>query len=278
MNRTARRRLAQETAAAVTSGGYQHAGGWVELAPAIAAARRATHLHLPGEVPSPEGGDRGRGGSGDMVVEVTGETTLAAARRLWSSGRAPAALNFASAKHPGGGWSSGALAQEETLARASALVTCLEQAPAFYDAHRAQRHPLYTDRVICSPDVPVFRDDAGTLLAAPYPVTFLTAAAPNAGALAKRSDWDGAIASTLAQRAHQVLTVAASHGHRTMVLGAWGCGVFRNDPHVVAHAFGSLLSSAFAGRFRHVTFAVYDPAPGAPTRAAFREVLRPLTW
>src|SRR5579859_1522373 len=69
-------------------------------------------------------------------------------------------------------------------------------------------------------------------------------------------------------RAARVLAVAAAHGHRTLVLGAWGCGVFRNDPAVVAAAFAALLARA-SGRFDHVVFAVLDHQHGAPTHAAF---------
>ncbi len=52
---------------------------------------------------------------------------------------------------------------------------------------------------------------------------------------------------------------SAVAGHRTLLLGGWGCGVFRNDPALVADAFGVLLSSdRFSGAFDHVTFAVFD--------------------
>jgi hypothetical protein len=62
VTRAARQRLAQDTAAVVAAGGYRHADGWVELAPAIDAARRATHLHLPGEALRPLSGLRGGDG------------------------------------------------------------------------------------------------------------------------------------------------------------------------------------------------------------------------
>jgi uncharacterized protein (TIGR02452 family) len=283
------RRIARETEAIVDAGGYRvgGAGPWVDLAGATAAAREGSHLHPPGES-APPAPPPLPAAAGPATIEVTGETTLEAARRLHRDAGAPVApvacLNFASAHHPGGGWRAGARAQEESLARASALATCLEAVPEFYAFHRDQRHPIYSDRVICSPAVPVFRDDGGTLLDEPYPVTFLTAAAPNAGALRDRSrsaqgdaDGDGAeVAETLRRRARQVLAVAAGHGHRRLVLGAWGCGVFRNDPRTVAGAFADLLGSpggAFARSFAHVTFAVYDPGPAAPTRAAFERAL-----
>jgi uncharacterized protein (TIGR02452 family) len=120
--------------------------------------------------------------------------------------------------------------------------------------------------VIYSPRVPVFRDDDGTLLPAPYEVSFLTAAAPNRGAVpASRA---GQVASMLAVRARRVLAVASAHGHRRLVLGAWGCGVFRNDPAVVADAFAVALADS-PGWFDEVVFAVLDRTKNTPVRNAF---------
>ena len=71
--------------------------------------------------------------------------------------------------------------------------------------------------------------------------------------------------------AARVLTVAAAHRHRSLVLGAWGCGVFGNDPAVVAAIFAGLVPSA--GWFERIVFAVYDRQPGTPTFTAFARAL-----
>ncbi len=85
------------------------------------------------------------------------------------------------------------------------------------------------------------------------------------------------VPEALASRAERVLEVAAAHGNRRMVLGAWGCGVFRNDPAQVAGAFRALLrgDGRFASRFAHVVFAVLDRRPDSPTRAAFAAAFDP---
>ncbi|MEU4717179.1 TIGR02452 family protein [Micromonospora purpureochromogenes] len=147
-----------------------------------------------------------------------------------------------------------------------ALAASLRTAPEFYAYHRARPDPVYSDRVIHSPEVAVFREDSGRLIA-PYPVAFLTAAAPNAGALREPVDLPG----VLRRRAGRVLGVALAHGHRRLVLGAWGCGVFRNDPRQVAAAFADLLGPGrpYAGRFDLVVFAVPDPTNRGPFAAAF---------
>ena len=54
-----------------------------------------------------------------------------------------------------------------------------------------------------------------------------------------------------------------------------GCGVFRNDPAVVATAFAAQLARA-RGQFDHVVFAVLDRQHGTPTHAAFARSLSPL--
>ncbi|MEH0827509.1 MULTISPECIES: TIGR02452 family protein [unclassified Micromonospora] len=247
MDRTERAALAAETDRLVAEGRY---------GPVPAAT-----LHLPDE-PLREPGP-----AGPSTVEVTDETSLAATRRLAGTGDGRVAcLNFASAKKPGGGYATGAHAQEESLARSSALVASLRTAPEFHAYHRARPDPVYSDRVVHSPDVPVFRDDAGRLIP-PYRVAFLTAAAPNAGALREPVDLPG----VLRRRAGRVLGVALAHGHRRLVLGAWGCGVFRNDPRQVAAAFADLLGPdrPYAGRFDLVVFAVPDATNRGPFAAAF---------
>ena len=128
--------------------------------------------------------------------------------------------------------------------------------------------------MIWSPDVPVHRGDDGRLLAEPFPVSFLTSAAPNAGeALRRDPSARSRIRRVLHERAERVLAVAAHHGARRLVLGAWGCGVFRNDPGEVAGAFHSHLTGggAFSSAFERVTFAIWDRSPGSVNRAAFAE-------
>jgi uncharacterized protein (TIGR02452 family) len=212
--------MATETMAIIEAGGYRSpAGRDVRIGGGVRDAVAGTRLYLPDEtIPAPP-----RQGDEGPVTEVTNETSLSAARRL---GPGTACLVFASAKNPGGGFLSGAQAQEESIARSSALPPCLAAAGEFYSFHRRQGDLRYSDRVIYSPHVPVFRADDGTLLDEPYTVSFLTAAAPNLGAItASQPASAPAVPRTLATRAARVLAVAAARGHRKLVLGAWGCGV-----------------------------------------------------
>ncbi|MFJ2805771.1 TIGR02452 family protein [Kitasatospora sp. NPDC087271] len=255
-------------------GSYRAAGGeLVTVGEQLAAARAGTVSYAPpaldallrGGGPGP-----GPGGPGGPVgaVEVTAEGSIEAARRLVEGGAGPVGvLNFASARNPGGGYLRGARAQEEDLCRSALLYTCLLEAPDYYEAHRASADLRYSHRVIVSPDVPVIRGRGGDLLARPYPVTFLTSPAPNAGQLERRSA-DVDVRGVLAERAVRVLAAAARHEVRTLVLGAWGCGVFRNDPAQVAEAFEGALSR-YGAAFERVVFAVWDRSPVSANRAAF---------
>jgi uncharacterized protein (TIGR02452 family) len=274
MSRQQRAEIARHTDQIVQEGRYvTRAGVEVDIARGIAAAVHGTVLHRPDQVHH-----NGNQGPAPTRIEVTDETTLAAARRLAESGSDPVAcLNFASAFKPGGGYRAGAQSQEESLARSSALVACLTAAPEFYEFHAANRGDArYSDRIIYSPDVPVFRDDAGGLLQRPYRVAFLTSAAPNASAITE-PDVLAELPDILLRRAGKVLAVARQHGHSRLVLGAWGCGVFGNKPSTVAGAFARLLGNGgpFARTFSHIVFAILDEPNGERITAFHRVFTRP---
>ncbi|HEY1180438.1 MAG TPA: TIGR02452 family protein [Phytomonospora sp.] len=253
------REIARRTVEIADAGAYETPSGARMLVDTAGAAAE-TRMYAPDIALRP------KGSTAVPVVEVTAESTLEAARRL-----APdvACLVFASAKNPGGGFLGGAQAQEESVARASGLYRCLLTEPDFYAYHRSQGDLRYSDRVIHSPAVPVFRDDKGRLLEEPYEAAFLTAAAPNLGAILRNApELAGSVPDVLARRAKRVLTVAAAHGHRVLVLGAWGCGVFRNEPVTVAEAFKGALAEV--PYFDRVVFAIYG---GGAVLEEFADVL-----
>ncbi|WP_036661502.1 TIGR02452 family protein [Paenibacillus sp. PAMC 26794] len=210
-------------------------------------------------------------------IEVTGETTLGAASRLTvAEGREDVVcLNFASAKNPGGGFLGGSQAQEESLARATGLYPCVAQMDEMYEYNRKQRSGLYSNYMIYSPDVPVIRDDEDRLLDQYYVSSFITAPAVNAGVVKERGEADDLqIESVMKERIRYILDVAATNGHRTIVLGAYGCGVFRNEPAVVAKYFHDVLvGEGFKDSFARIVFAVYDRSAGQRTLKAFQHFL-----
>ncbi len=110
----------------------------------------------------------------------------------------------------------------------------------------------------------------GTITYARAMLSVITAPAPNAGAI-DASD-RAHLHDALVRRAGIVLEIGARHAHTTLVLGAWGCGVFRNDARAVANVFRDHLASRFAAAFERVVFAVWDTTPARTTFETFREV------
>lgn len=246
--------MGKEAVRIIENGGYLAPSGTFRLLDAeISAARENTVTYVP-----KDDVQRGTSATFDTVFEVMNETTLSASRRLLAAGYRVAALNFASATNPGGGFLNGARAQEESLCRSSALYTCLV-GHKMYDANRQARDPFYLDYVLYSPDVPVFRGDDDRLLETPYLCTFLTAAAVNVKNLRQKApEREREIPAVMARRIQKVLAVAARHGDDALVLGAWGCGAFGNDTNVIAGLFRDALTGDFKGQFAHITFAVLD--------------------
>ncbi|WP_419720007.1 TIGR02452 family protein [Paenibacillus illinoisensis] len=279
--RSGRARIAQETLAILEEG--QYINGYdrrVSIDEDLKRAIQGSVLYRPDELPALREQVRqlqAAPKSAAAQIEVTGETTLAAASRLVvDEGRTDVVcLNFASAKNPGGGFLGGSQAQEESLARASGLYPCISQMNEMYDHNRKLRTCLYSDYMIYSPDVPVIRDDEDRLLAQYYTTAFITAPAVNAGVVKEREQADDQqIESVMKERIRYILDVAAMNGHRTLVLGAYGCGVFRNDPVDVARYFRDVLvQENFRQSFERIVFAVLDRSAGQRIIKAFQEQL-----
>lgn len=276
MNRNQRRQLAEETVRIVKAGCYTNAAGRrVDVADDVARAVKQTTLHAPESLELLASRPIEPANT-ETAFEVCNETTLAVARRLVvDRGLSNVlALNFASAKHAGGGFLGGSQAQEESLARSSALYETLLAAPDYYRRNLACGSALYTHHMILSRDVPVFRDDDGGLLDAPYNVSYLTAPAVNAGAVRKNQPKQvSKIGPTMRRRIELVLTVCAAEGFRHLVLGAWGCGVFHNEPTDIAEMFASYLigDGRFSSCFETIVFAVLDGTTDKRIIGPFRE-------
>lgn len=174
-------------------------------------------------------------------------------------------LNFANPVSPGGGVRRGANAQEEDLCRKSSLLHSLESKSArpYYEAHRKLDHELATDAMLLSPEVEIFRGNGNLLLPETTVVAVLTCAAPairfETQPVAKKE-----LEELLYNRIMGMLHVAAHEGYSYLVLGAWGCGAFGNDPDMVSDMFYKALKDFRCGRlrekdkFRQIVFAVLD--------------------
>jgi uncharacterized protein (TIGR02452 family) len=248
---------------AAQNGYYLNSSGekvdWARLVNAACAAKRSIPPDAPLSTAQPRSFPETR-------VQVTNETTLGASLRLVESGLRPVALNFANGIHPGGGFLGGAKAQEEVLCRSSALYRTLVDDP-MYEEHRKRPRPDSTDWAIYSPDVPVFRKDDGTELDQPWLLSFITCAAPVASRIGQPESGD-----LLQRRIQRVFSIAQAFGHSSLVLGAWGCGAFRNDTHRTAVDFRQALENEFRGAFSDIVFAITDWSPERKFLGPFRDV------
>ena len=250
INRDLAVQLGEEAVAISKAGKYVGPAGPVDISTGVKACVQATvHYTADHGHPSPATGPH------TTTYEVTNETTLSAHQRHLAKGHKVVSLNFAAATNPGGGLLTGARAQEEYLCRSSALYLSIKDSP-MYAYHRREGHKRYSDAMIYSPDVPVFRDDEHGLLPTPYLASFITSAAPLTKHLHPAELVH--LPETLRLRIQKFLTVAQAHGHDSLVLGAWGCGAFGNNGNLVADLFHKALTQDFAGAFKEVTFAIVD--------------------
>ncbi len=275
LSRTKRVLTAQETMQILEAGSYRCSrGDEVTIREDLAEAIASSVLYRPDEKLSMAQESKGR----RATIEVTGESRLDAARRLIVEEKRTntVCLNFASAKNPGGGFLNGAQAQEESLSRASGLYPCIVQMQEMYSHNRQLKTCLYSDYMIWSPKVPVFRDGEDRLLDQPYLLSFITAPAVNAGVVREREgDNASLIESVMLERIRKILRVAMLHGQNTIVLGAYGCGVFRNRAADVADYFAKLLfEEGYDQFFERIVFAVLDHSARQENLRAFQERFR----
>ncbi len=272
MNNPNRKELAQETLQIIETGNYRNnLGETVSIKNETDFAVENSNLFRTEDFPSEFNLTKI---AGETRIEVTDETTLEAAKRICKENENanPFVLNFASAKNPGGGFLGGAQAQEESLARSSSLYPCLTANFEMYQYNRKGDSCLYSDWMIYSPQVPVFRNDDGSLTAKPYLVSFLTSPAVNAGVVKQReTNKIHLIEETNRERARKFLWIANQNNHRILILGAWGCGVFQNEPQMIARIFDELLKGEFANCFERVIMAIYDKTPTRKILQAFVE-------
>lgn len=217
-----------------------------------------------------ESAKKGTASLSDTVVENI--STVEAIRRLAAQGRENiGVLNFASAKNPGGGFINGAMAQEESLAASSTLYRTLTANEEYYRENRAHRSMIYTDYAIYSPDVVFFRD-GNFKLAEPVKASVLTLPAVNMGQVMQKGEDTAKAKSAMKRRMKLALAIFARQGAKNLVLGAYGCGVFRNDPWDIAAWWEEHLESGLGDLFDSVFHAVLDRSRDGTCIKAFLKI------
>jgi uncharacterized protein (TIGR02452 family) len=188
-----------------------------------------------------------QGNQHDTQLRLWNTDSVTAAQDLAGGGFTTAILNMATPKKPGGGVRKGALAQEECLFRSSNLIHTL----------REDFYPLGEQEGIYTSDALFIKDVNHQLYPTPFYADVITVPAVNLNPqvdIPPPTD----LHRTPVEKAHLALGLAAMHQVDALVLGAWGCGVFKNDPELMAKMLLALVLGPYEGVFQEVVFAIID--------------------
>lgn len=220
------------------------------------------------------------GSSALPEVAVWNSDSIDAGKRLQDEGYNVAVLNLASHRNPGGGVMNGSAAQEESLFRRTNLFRSMYQFAPYAEEYglKRSRYQYPLDRRnggVYTPGATVIRDAQLRLLAKPYRLSFVAVPAVAHPDLTRDGLLTDAMADLTRQKMRTIFRIAAHHGHDALVLGAFGCGAFRNPPRHIAQLFKEVMQETeFAGRFRKIVFAILEDrnAPRGGNLQPFRAV------
>ena len=168
-------------------------------------------------------------------------------------------LNFASAKNPGGGFLRGSMAQEESIAYVSTLYHSLVESNMYEINKEDSKNGLYNDIAIYTSEICIFkleRDDEAYI--DPFYVSVISCPAVNKLDAKRKNVEDTMIYDKMIDRIRLILETAKLHKVDVLILGAFGCGVFGNDPKDVKDIFMGLIENEYENIFDKIIFTIPD--------------------
>lgn len=200
-------------------------------------------------------------------IEVVNSDSLDEGMRLLDLGYNPAILNMANRHFPGGGTTNGSVGQEEDIFRRTNIFKSLYQYASIGKSLKIEmsRHQYPMDRNyggIYSPDVTIFRKNAQNgyaLMEKPQTIAFISVAGINRPTLTSEGMIDEAHIEMIKNKIRTILRIGLRNGHDSLVLGALGCGAFRNPPRHIALLFNEVLNEKeFFHKYVHISFAIIE--------------------
>lgn len=196
-------------------------------------------------------------------IDVVNNDSIDAGLALKDEGYNPVVLNFANRRNAGGGVLNGARAQEETIFRRTNIFRSLYQFTNYAEYFNLQknRRQYPMDRNyggIYTPYATVFRAYDYTLLNSPQKISFISVAALNRPQLIDNMIAPELISVAL-NKIRTILRIGLYHGHDAIVLGAFGCGAFKNPPAHIALLFKQVINDLeFKNKFKRIVFAIIE--------------------
>ena len=180
-----------------------------------------------------------------MTIEVVPLDTVSAIFK-YQDDTSLVTLNFASFKNPGGGFMNGSKAQEECLCEESFLYNVLYSFNnTFYEENRKMLNKsMYKNRALYSPQIIFLREEKNgknEKIEKEAISDVITCASPNFSSGKNLGISKEENLKVLESRIQFILDIASINHAETLILGAFGCGVFKQDPKNVANIFKKLL-------------------------------------
>jgi uncharacterized protein (TIGR02452 family) len=179
-------------------------------------------------------------------IKIINDDSLNVGLLLKDEGFNPVVLNMASMIRPGGGYMTGARAQEESLFRRTNLYKCLDD----------KLYPINIGQALYTPNAIVIKDSKHKYYDDYKKMSFIACPAYR---LKSPSDFDDFIKNTTANKIRLMLDIGLKYGHDSIVLGAFGCGAYHNPVISIAELFKKIIyEEKYNYCYKKIVFAIID--------------------
>lgn len=210
-------------------------------------------------------GDKTASLSGFARINVLKMTAFDAVRYFHSTEKT-AVINFANPLIPGGSVKEGGLSREECMCRSSCLYPCLcreDLQREFYDENRIQTNNWFTDKVLYTSGVTVFKSDSLIPQVMSWKDWIMTDVISAATPCCPQDRYVSktVLKNIFIPRIRNIFEAAIDNEVTVLIAGAFGCGRGGFDPKIVASAFMYLLrEEEYVTKFNHIIFAIASPS------------------